>query len=137
MSKYQTEQRKKLVAFFQKSPHQSFSVQELSDSLKDDQISMSAIYRNISEMVQDGLLCKVSDKKRSATLYQYIDPEHCEGVIHFKCQSCDNTFHLKKTISQMVIALAQEDFDFHVNGSSAFLYGECQNCSKQHKTSEL
>lgn len=130
MSKYQTEQRKKLLSLFQNSPHQSFSAQEICAHLIEDNISISAIYRNLSDMVEDGTLCKVSEKNRAATLYQYIDPIHCDGIIHFKCLTCDNTFHLKRAISQMVIALAEEDYSFKVNGSSAFLYGQCDNCSQ-------
>lgn len=131
MGKYQTEQRKKLIDFFKKSPHQSFSAQDISVYLKEDSISKSAIYRNLSEMVSDGFLCKVTEKHRSGTLYQYVDPIHCDGIIHFKCQNCENTFHLSHSISQMVIDLAREEFSFNVNRSSAFLYGECEKCSQK------
>lgn len=132
MSKYKTEQRKKLISLFENNPHQTFSAQDIATFFKDDGISLSAIYRNLSEMINEEILCKVSEKKRSGTLYQYIDPVHCAGVIHFKCQSCDNTFHLNRAISQMIINVAKEEFAFSVNGSAAFLYGKCDKCSQKH-----
>lgn len=131
MSKYQTEQRKKLISLFESNPHQSYSVQDIHAFLGEDDISISAIYRNISEMLKQGILIKIRDKNCSGTLYQYVNSVHCEGIIHFKCESCDNTFHLSKSISQMLVNLAEEDYSFILNSSSTFLYGECANCSQK------
>ncbi len=132
MSKYQTEQRKKLVTLFENSPHQTLSAQDIAAALHDQGISVSAIYRNLSEMVNDGILCKVSEKNRSGSLYQYVDPHHCAGIIHFKCDSCDATYHLDRNISQMLIGIAHDQFSFDLNGNAAFLYGKCKKCSQQH-----
>lgn len=130
MSKYQTEQRKNLISLFKSRPHHTFSAQDIVKELGDNDISMSAIYRNLTAMEKDGILCKTSEKNRSGTLYQYVDPDHCIGVIHFKCQSCNQTFHLNRPISQMIMSIAKEDFNFNVNGAAAFLYGECEKCSQ-------
>lgn len=129
MNKYKTEQRKKLIAIFKNHPHQTFSAQEIFNL--DNSISISAIYRNLAEMTLDGSLCKVKEAHRSVTLYQYIDPEHCVGIVHLKCQNCENTFHLNHAVSQMIINLANEDFSFNIDTRTAFLYGECDNCKNQ------
>ncbi len=129
MNKYSTEQRKKLISLFEGNPHQTFSAQDIAASLYDQGISTSAIYRNLSEMVKDGLLCKVSEKNRAGSLYQYMDPNHCAGVIHFKCENCGATFHLDRNISQMIMGVALDNHGFKVNGTSAFLYGICEKCS--------
>ncbi len=131
MSKYQTEQRRKLITLFENSPHQTLSAQDIANALCDQGISISAIYRNLSDMVKDGTLCKVSEKNRSGSLYQYVDPDHCAGIIHFKCESCDTTYHLDRNISQMIMGIARDSFSFDVNGSAAFLYGKCDKCSKK------
>lgn len=131
MNKYSTEQRKKLVELFEANPHHTFSAQDIATALQDQDISTSAIYRNLSEMVKEGLLCKVSEKNRTGSLYQYVDPNHCVGIIHFKCEICGATFHLSRNISQMIMGVALDDHAFHVNGSSAFLYGICHNCHAQ------
>lgn len=132
MSKYRTEQRKKLITLFENNQHRTFSVQDIATALSEQDVSMSAIYRNLSEMVNEGLLCKVSEKNRSGSLYQYVDPEHCAGIIHFKCESCDATFHLDRNISQMIIGIACDQHAFAVNGASAFLYGKCEKCARKN-----
>lgn len=130
MSKYQTEQRKKLISLFEKSPHKTLSAQDIATALENQDISISAIYRNLSEMVNEELLCKISGKNRSGSLYQYVDPHHCAGIIHLKCDSCEATYHLDRNISQMVMGIANDTFAFHINGSAAFLYGKCAKCSQ-------
>lgn len=130
MSKYKTEQRKKLINLFEKNPHFSFSPQQIFNKLGQDEISMSAIYRNLSEMVDDGTVSKVRENKGSGNFYQYIDPKHCDGIIHLKCRKCDNVIHLSKSVSQMVINLSKEELSFNIDGTTAFLYGECEKCSQ-------
>ncbi len=132
MNKYQTEQRKKLVSLFEGNPHQTLSAQDIATALSEHDISISAIYRNLSEMVKDGIICKVSEKNRSGSLYQFIDSEHCAGIIHFKCENCGSTYHLDKNISQMIMGIASDQFAFQVNCSASFLYGYCKNCSQKH-----
>ncbi len=132
MSKYQTTQRRILIDFFKKSNHRTLSAQEIHDELSVHNISVSAIYRNLAEMEEQGLVCKVSAKSRSSALYQYIDPEECVGVIHLKCQECQATFHINRHISKMIMGIAHDDFNFTVNTSAAFLYGKCDNCSQNH-----
>ncbi len=133
VNKYNTEQRKLLLELFQDSEHQTFSAQDIQILLKDKEVSMSSIYRNLAEMEREGLVCKVNEKNRPGALYQYVDPHHCAGVIHFKCQSCEATYHLDKNISQMIMGIAKDMHGFMVNESGAFLYGECDKCSQKAK----
>lgn len=131
MSNYQTEQRKNLIAIFRKNPHKAYSAQEIINILDPKTISLSAVYRNLVKMEEEGILHKTNDKKRAGTLYQYVDPVHCDGIIHFKCNICEATYHLSRTVSQMVINLAKEEYSFNMNRASAFLYGECEKCSQK------
>lgn len=137
MNKYNTEQRKKLIQLFEGNPHHTFSAQDIASALHSQDISTSAIYRNLSEMVKEGLLCKVSEKNRSGSLYQYVDPNHCVGVIHFKCENCSTTYHLDRNISQMIMNIARDDYGFQINGSAAFLYGICEHCSKTKHNNKI
>lgn len=128
MRKYQTQQRKKLIAFFEENLHKSYSAHEIRKALTRENISLSAVYRNLNDMLNEGLLCKVKEENRLSDLYQYIDPVECVGVIHLKCQSCDTTFHLNRSVSNMLTTLAKENFSFEISDKKAFLYGKCNNC---------
>ncbi len=132
MSKYQTEQRQKLLNFFKNSEQESFSVSDIQKNFDYEDISVSAIYRNLKTMENEGLICKVIDGKKAEALYHYVNPDICLGVIHLKCDSCDKTFHLNKHISSMVINYAKDELKFSINGLSAFLYGKCDNCSQNN-----
>ncbi len=130
MSKYNTEQRQKMLELFKNSEHQSFSAGDILEKCGNDDISISAIYRNLKTMENEGLICKVIDNKRPEALYHYVNPQICHGIIHLKCENCQNTYHLNRHISAMLINLAEDEFKFSVNGSAAFLYGKCDNCSQ-------
>ncbi len=131
MVKYKTEQRKKLVELISRHNHHSFSAQDIFSEIGSKDISMSAIYRNLAELEDEGIICKVSDKKRAGTLFQYVNPKSCRGIIHLKCEECDNTYHLTSYISKMIFDMAEDEFNFKTNNSSAFLYGKCEECLKK------
>ncbi len=130
MSRYQTEQRQKLLEVFKNSEHKSFSASDILKKCGNDDISISAIYRNLKIMESEGLICKVVDNKKSEALYHYVNPNSCVGIIHLKCEDCENTYHVNKHISNMIFELAKEDLRFTISDTSAFLYGKCDNCSQ-------
>ncbi len=130
MSKYNTDQRRILTEFFKNGNHKSFSVQDIFAEISKFGISMSAIYRNLTEMENAGIICKVFEKNRTGALYQYVDQDNCKGIIHLKCQSCDQTFHLNRHLSQMLTGMAKDEYNFTINTSLAFLYGKCDECNE-------
>ncbi len=130
MKKYKTKQREKLLSLLRRNGHRSFSAQALFEEYSDEGISLSAIYRNLAEMEQEGLICKVSKKGEKRALYQYVNPAECCGHIHLICADCEETIHLSKSVSQLVFNLSEEEFQFSINSSAAYLYGKCANCSQ-------
>ena len=133
MSRYQTEQRKTLISFFEGKSHQSFSALEIYEKLKSENISKSSIYRNISEMLEDGLLYKVYESHRKEALFQYVPSQVCQEIIHLKCQQCQDVIHFDKHISQMVTNVALESYSFKIS-NNLVLYGECENCSQSNES---
>ena len=131
MKKYKTEQRKLLLSFFENSKHRAISVQDVYRELCEEGISMSAIYRNLSEMEMEGVVHKVTNTTSSSVLYQYIDPIECADAIHLKCEVCDTTLHLNHHIVQMMLNYAKEAQGFEINHSGIFMYGKCENCSQK------
>ncbi len=130
MSKYNTEQRQKLLQHFKNSGHQLFSAADLLKMFGSENISISAIYRNLKTMENEGLISRVIDNKRTEAMYQYVNPNSCVGIIHLKCENCENTYHINKHISNMIMGMAKDELNFTVSATSAFLYGKCENCSQ-------
>ncbi len=131
MSKYNTEQRRQLLNLFEESEHKTLSAQEILNELGENIISISAVYRNLAEMRKEGIVCKISEKNRQGTRYQYVSPKNCKGIVHLKCNDCDSTIHLNKNVSQLIFAMAKDEHGFEINNSSAFLYGQCDKCSNK------
>ena len=130
MIKYNTEQRKALISVFQQAGQRSLSAQEIIDSLANTDISMSAVYRNLKTMEQEGLICKINDPKESEGRYHYVNPKECLGIVHFKCEKCASVQHLTRSVSQLVYNIAKDEMGFSLNPSGAFLYGKCRHCTK-------
>ncbi len=136
MSKYNTEQRRQLMNLFEASPHKTLSAQDIITEIGEDNISVSAVYRNLSQMRKDGLLCRINAKSNVGATYQYINPEICKDVVHLKCQDCDTTIHLNKHVSQLIFAVANEEHGFKISGMGAYLYGKCDKCSQIYNTGD-
>ncbi len=130
MNKYNTEQRQKLLEFFVNSEHQSFSAADILEKCSNYDISLSAIYRNLKLMEDEGIICKVVDNKKSEALYHYIKPLSCVGVIHLRCECCKNTYHINKHISNLIFNIAKDELNFSINSTTAFLQGKCESCSQ-------
>ncbi len=132
MSRYKTEQRQKLLEIFKNNGHQYLSASDIQKKCSNEDISLSAIYRNLKSMEQDGLISKVIDGQKSEAHYHFVDPDCCVGSIHLKCESCDRVYHLNRHISNMIFGFAKDELNFSINNVAAFLQGKCENCSQIH-----
>ena len=130
MIKYHTEQRKILLSLFEQDSHKTYSAHDILECIPDAEISISAIYRNLKALETEGIICKTNDPKQSEARYHYLNPNNCIGVIHLKCEVCHKIYHLNRHISNMIFNFVDDDLDFSLNKSGAFLYGRCSTCSQ-------
>ena len=56
MAKYLTRQRKRLLESLSEHTDEQISARQIAEDLAADQISISAVYRNISALEEEGLL---------------------------------------------------------------------------------
>ena len=64
MPKYMTKQRKALIEYLSNHTDEQLSARQIASDLADQEISLSAVYRNLSEMKDEGLL-KICPKSGS------------------------------------------------------------------------
>ena len=129
MKLYNTEQRSIITNYIKGKTHLSFSAKEIYEELSNHKISMSAIYRNLADFEKEGLIFKVYEKNRTEALYQYVNNDTCGGILHLKCETCCQTYHINKEISKVITDIATKEFNFKLNKSVLFLYGQCEKCS--------
>ena len=56
MAKYLTRQRKRLLEYLSEHTDEQISARQIAEDLAADQISISAVYRNISALEEEGRL---------------------------------------------------------------------------------
>ena len=79
MARYLTRQRKRLLEYLSEHTDEQISARQIAEDLAADQISISAIYRNISALKEEGLLKRSVREGTREVFYQYIASK--EGII--------------------------------------------------------
>lgn len=128
MSEYMTEQRRKLLDFFKNHPDKRFTAKQVAESLKKSDISISAIYRNLSKLEQDGYLSRTVRQGSSESCYQSLFSECCRECIHLSCIKCGNTFHMDHDVSAALMEGVSRQDGFKISRAKTVLYGICSRC---------
>ena len=93
-------------------------------------ISLGTVYRNLSQLLDEGKLIKLSFKN---------SPDRFDGDItphmHFICTCCENVFDfpyddlLKDVYSNFLRDVSINNDKFLINETNISFYGLCQNCN--------
>ena len=128
MPKYMTKQRKTLLSYLSDHADEKLSARRIEADLSSEGISMSAVYRNLSELEKEGKVRRVNKSGSREVFYQYTDGEHCKECLHLSCEKCGKTYHMNTPGAQMLIQnLAQSD-EFTIDKANTVLYGVCKDC---------
>lgn len=131
MPKYMTKQRKALLNYLSLHADERLSAKQLEDALKSEGISISAVYRNLSELEKGGKVRRVNNSGSREVFYQYTDGAHCKDCLHLSCEKCGKTYHMNSAVAQTLIEnLAQSD-EFTIDKANTVLYGVCGDCRKK------
>lgn len=128
MAVYTTKQRKIILAFLQSQSHDIFSAAQIIDSVQAQQISASAVYRNLAELESAGEIRKIRKNGAREAYYQYVDTACCRNEIHLFCLQCEKTFHMNHTRAQAFRNLLLLEEDFMVDTGNTVIHGICSAC---------
>ncbi len=126
MTKYRTKQRQTLLAFLSCHPDEQLSAKQIAAPLKEEGVSMSAVYRNLSELEAEGKVKRYSKPGARDVFYQYIAP--CRGCLHLSCTKCGKTFHMDQDQADTLVRQLAETEAFRLDLGNTILYGLCKNC---------
>ena len=129
MSQYQTKQRKSLLDYLAQHPDEQLSARKIALELEPMGISLSAVYRNIAALEEDGRIRRCAGEGREV-LYQYTDAEACKDRLHMECIRCGRTFHLAVESADLLIEQIAKSEAFTLNKRFTVLYGACKACSQ-------
>lgn len=133
MSKYMTKQREVLLGFLAEHPDESFSARQIAKELKDDKISVSAVYRNLSALEEDGKLRRVMQGTGREVFYQYADCDVCKECLHLSCKMCGKTYHMSTKGADMLMNNVAAQEKFFIDKVETVLYGVCEKCKASQK----
>ena len=93
--KYMTKQRKALLRYLSQHADETLSAKQIEAALSGEGISISAVYRNLSELEREGKIRRVNQSGSREVFYQYTDGAHCRECLHLSCEKCGKTYHMK------------------------------------------
>lgn len=132
---YQTHQRNQLISFFEAHPNETFTIDEITEKLRDqlgqDAPSRSTVYRTVADLEKEKLLQRMylADRRRSA--YQYRDQHACASHLHIRCEKCHALVHLDADVSDEIEKLLRQNASVSLDVGNTVLMGRCEKCSRQ------
>ena len=130
MAKYQTRQRKRLLEYLSEHTDEQMTAHQIAEALTADNISISAVYRNLSALEEEGILKRSIRENTREVYYQYIAAEECKDSLHLSCRVCGKSIHLGEKEAEQLLQSTLESTGFQIDKTETILYGVCADCRK-------
>ena len=128
MAKYNTNQRKVLTDYLGRNHDIALSVQRIAEDLGEAGISVSAVYRNLAALEEEGVVRRIAKNGDRAAFYQYVGAKDCKNKIHLSCMNCGKTYHLPSAAADILAAAITDTEGFRVDRTETVIYGVCRYC---------
>jgi len=110
------------------SHHDHFDADELMDHLKPlidrRKVSRPTVYRTLAELVEAGMLRKMTLDGRSVYEHDYGYPSHD----HLYCQNCNKLIEFHSAELERIRDAVAGAYSFHVLSHRMFVTGVCADC---------
>jgi len=136
LTKYVTKQRLALVRYLTAHPDEQLTVRQIAAALEAEHISVSAIYRNMSDLITEGRLKRINRDDSREAYYQYTDADGCRENLHLVCKYCGKTVHMGSSDTQELVDRIASQKHFQIDRAETVLYGICESCepeTEEHK----
>ncbi len=131
MRDYNTGQRRCLISVLEKHCDCQFTAEQIAELIAEEggEISLSAVYRNIERLEQDGLVRRSAAGGSKKAVYQYIGGQ-CARHLHLQCVSCGQITHLDDEAASAMRRAVSSCGDFDIDEKMTVLYGRCGECGR-------
>lgn len=131
MQAYMTQPRKRLLSYLHTHADETLSAGQIAEELPE--ISVSAVYRNLSALERDGAVRKVAKAGSREVFYQYMNAEKCRDHLHLSCKKCGKTFHMDEEETAVLLDSIARIDGFSVDRGDTVLYGTCEDCRNHER----
>ena len=126
MPAYMTQPRKRLLTYLHSHADETLSAGQIAEDLPE--ISVSAVYRNLSALEKDGAVQKVAKAGTREVFYRFKKAEECRAHLHLSCKKCGRTFHMDEAETEALVEAVAKLDGFTIDRSDTVLYGICNGC---------
>jgi Fur family ferric uptake transcriptional regulator len=127
-----THQRRSLVDFIF-ARHDHFDADELIEGLSQrdqgDRVSRPTVYRTLNELVEAGLLRRMSLGGRAVYEHDYGYPQHD----HLHCQICNRLIEFHSDALQEIREAVAREHKFRITGHRLIISGICHECARRRR----
>ena len=124
MTRYITRQRRLLLGYLHEHADELLSTAQIVEAMDAQDVSASAVYRNLASLVDEGVLQCVGKGGSRQGYYR----TSCRGHLHLSCKRCGRTYHMDAQESERIIQSVAREDHFAVDRADTVLYGICADC---------
>ncbi|MCQ2504206.1 MAG: transcriptional repressor [Saccharofermentans sp.] len=130
---YKTKHKEELLSYLKSIPGKHVTAGDICTSMKagGSSIGTATVYRQLENLVSEGLINKYVLEEGMSACYEYI-PEHdhlCrEHCYHLKCESCGKLIHMECDEVEGLMTHISAHHGFCVNAKRTVFYGTCEEC---------
>ena len=130
MTKYATRQRKALLQYLHSHADEQLTARQIGEALSGEEISASAVYRNLAALEQAGQVRRLSKSGAREIFFQYAGAEHWRDCLHLSCKKCGKTIHMDADEAERLIQSVAICDKFKIDKTDTVLYGVCGECQQ-------
>ena len=129
MQAYMTQPRTRLLNYLHQHADETLTAGQIAQDLPE--ISVSAVYRNLSALEKDGAVLKVAKAGTREVFFRYKKAEECRAHLHLSCKKCGRTFHMDEAETEALVETVARLDGFAVDRGETVLYGVCEACQEK------
>ncbi len=134
--KYKTRQRGVLLEYLKSTSGAHFTAGDICEyfRMKEIPIGQSTVYRQLEELVDEGLVNKYNLTASDPACFEYIGEDaHCEEDIcfHCKCEKCGKLIHMHCDELIGIQTHLLKEHDFTLDPIRTVFYGLCEECKEK------
>ena len=128
--KYHTKNRTKIIACLKANKDVHLTIEEIDETLN-HQVPLASIYRNMDDLVAEGIVRKYIVDRNNSACYQIIDDGNEHNHFHLLCTKCGKLIHLECHEVDHLMQHIQDEHGFAIDVTRVTLYGVCPDCQKE------